>query len=366
MDSAAQGLSGRLLEILREELKKPVALNDRLLGSGLTINRALRIIARFWSETGIELDVNCFYAHATVGAFVGAAPEEGTRSLRKLIDVRAGSPAETLVVFAGGLSCFLEIQDLIDRLDFPGQVLGMVLTQFGRGNRDPALVADEIAESLRGLDAAGIRGPYRLLGYSFGGIFALELARALAVRGDDIAFLGVIDAPQGEHCWPLPVWLRFMAKRAGRRWATNKQGRANPEGASERAAPERQGRATLLSAVRRALRPLALRFADPRSEHYPGLAPQWIGNYPPRYDAAARQLLRMKGLYRPSPYTGMLTYYRALGGSPVDCDPRAIWPRFLPRAEWVDMRGNHQSVIVGRNAEILARDISRRLGGAGS
>lgn len=360
MDGATHGVSLRLFELFQEELKKPIARDRPPLDSGLTINRALRVIARLWNETGIELDVNSFYLHPTVGALVDAAATQSKPNLPKLIEIRPGSPDETLIVFAGGVSCFLEMRDLVDRLEIAGRVCGMALTQFHRDAQNPALVGDEVESSLHALDGAGVKGPYRLLGYSFGGILALELARALEARGDKVGFLGLIDAPQGEHCWPLPLWLRFMANRARRRWQAGRQEHAAR-------APAPQGTAAtqrrhMMPMLRQVLRPLSLRFANPRSEHYPTLAPQWVGNYPPKYGAAGQQLIRMKGLYRPAVYRGALTFYRALGGSPVDCDPKALWPRFLPHAEWVDMHGNHQSIIIGRHATALAKDISRRLG----
>ena len=37
------------------------------------------------------------------------------------------------------------------------------------------------------------RGPYRLLGYSFGGLIAFEVARQIADAGGDVSFLGIID-----------------------------------------------------------------------------------------------------------------------------------------------------------------------------
>jgi len=43
------------------------------------------------------------------------------------------------------------------------------------------------------------RGPYRLLGYSFAGVVAYEVARQLRAAGDEVSFLGLIDA----H---LPEW----------------------------------------------------------------------------------------------------------------------------------------------------------------
>ncbi|WP_080761172.1 hypothetical protein [Rhizobium rhizogenes] len=55
------------------------------------------------------------------------------------------------------------------------------------------------------------------------------------------------------------------------------------------------------------------------------------------------------------------TFYSSLQGSPVDCDPKSIWGYLLVHADWVDVSGNHQSMIVGRNASTPARELSERL-----
>lgn len=39
------------------------------------------------------------------------------------------------------------------------------------------------------------KGPYALLGYSYGGTLALELAKGFEQAGDEVKFLGVIDQP---------------------------------------------------------------------------------------------------------------------------------------------------------------------------
>jgi thioesterase domain-containing protein len=40
---------------------------------------------------------------------------------------------------------------------------------------------------------AGMTGPYHLLGYSAGGLLALAMAQVFAERGEDVAFLGLLD-----------------------------------------------------------------------------------------------------------------------------------------------------------------------------
>lgn len=345
-----------LVELATDALRRRVTPETRLVDV-LNINRALRFIDAVWQATGIELDVNSFYVWPTLRTLAGAMTDGTYRMVPKLIELRSGRRDESLVVFAGGVSCFLEMKDFLDALAFEGTVYGMALTAFDRPAADPAHVADEVAVCLAALQSSGMAAPYRLVGYSFGGIVALELARALQASGLSCDLLALIDSPQSEHAWPLSAWLSFVARRylSGRR----AKSKAGTEVAPTVAGASGEGASA--TRWRQRLRRLSFRFRDPRGEDYPTLVPQWVGGYPPAYGRAARQLLRMKGLYRPQLYSAPLVFYRTAGGSPVDCDPRRIWEHILPHAEWVDVAGNHQSVMVGRHARALAEDLSHRL-----
>ncbi|MBV2184498.1 MAG: thioesterase [Rhizobium sp.] len=349
-------LEALLVELAAQVLRKPVDPGTQLT-EAFNINRTLRFVDAVWQATGIELDVNSFYLWPTLPALAAAIADGSYRTVPKLIEIRSGTKAESLVVFAGGVSCFLEMKDFINALSFEGTVYGMALSAIDRPAARPAEVADEVAACLSALQASGLALPYRLVGYSFGGVVALELARALDARGVPSDFLGLIDTPQSEHAWPLATWLSFAAGRyaAARRAKAATRGEAAPDAASE------PGQGAQTGGWRRRLRRLTLRFRDPRHEDYPTLVPQWVGGYPPAYGRAARQLLRMKGLYRPQAFPAPLVFYRTQGGSPVDCDPKRIWDRVLPGAEWIDVAGNHQSIMVGRHAKALAADLSRRL-----
>lgn len=349
-------------DLFRQEAK--ISLDrDADIPDVVSVNRALNFIKRLWSETGEEMDVNIFYRHRTLEAFGFAiSNNEDLSASPKIIELRGGNDGVPLLLFAGGASCFLEMQQLIKEIGFPGPILGVALTAFNRDPRHPATVQDEVECTLKALRAMGIGEPYRLLGYSFGGVFALELARALRAQGEEIAFLGMLDTPLGEQEWPLMTWGRFMWQR----WRRARSRKRNRTGTASHARGQTPVKPSLPAIERREhlarrLKPLSFRYVDPRIGYYPELAPQWVGDYPPLYDAAARQLLRMKGLYKPSRYDGQLTFYRSLQGSPVDCDPKSIWGRFLAHADWVDVPGNHQSMIVGRNAGALARELGKHL-----
>lgn len=49
------------------------------------------------------------------------------------------------------------------------------------------------------------KGPYKLAGWSIGGVFALEVARRLLSAGHEVAFLGLIDTPSPRQIKPLPT-----------------------------------------------------------------------------------------------------------------------------------------------------------------
>jgi thioesterase domain-containing protein len=51
-------------------------------------------------------------------------------------------------------------------------------------------------------------GPYFLLGHSFGGLVALEMAQLLAEAGERIACLILLDTPPPEKYWPFFFYLR--------------------------------------------------------------------------------------------------------------------------------------------------------------
>lgn len=356
LSAEAVRLEALLVELAVQVLRKPIEPGTPLT-EAFNINRALRFIDAVWKATGIELDVNSFYLWPTLPALAGAMADGSYRTVPKLIEIRAGNRTKSLVVFAGGVGCFLEMKDFINALSFEGTVYGMALSAFDRPAARPAEVADEVAACLSTLKASGLAPPYRLVGYSFGGVVALELARALDACSLRCDFLGLVDSPLSEHAWPLPTWLCFAVGRfvARRRAKAAPPGERDPDAAAE---PEQGAQP---GGWRQRLRRLSIRFRNPRDEAYPTLVPQWVGGYPPAYDRAARQLLRMKGLYRPQSFAAPLVFYRTQGGSPVDCDPKCIWDRLLPGAEWIDVAGNHQSIMVGRHAKALAADLSRRL-----
>lgn len=339
-----------------------------LLEQGLNAHRFIQIMREFWLQTGIELDVNLPYQCRSIRSLAVAAEEGCAVPASKLITLKPGSMESPLFVYAGGASCFLEMQDVLSAMVLPDAILGISLSSFDRPANDPATVGDEVKIALDAVRAVQPKGPYRLLGYSFGGVFALELARALLKEGEEVAFLAMLDTPLSDHNVALAEWLPLMARIVSRQIVTRLR-RRRPEGGD--ALPARSTRpVTAIPPERYAAQGgprlghrLAFRFMDPRHPDYPRHSPFWVAGMPPRYSAEGAQLLRMKGLYKPELYRDAVTFYVSRGGSPVECRARPSWQPFLPQAEWVDVPGNHLSMLVGRRGRTLGALVGKHIQG---
>jgi thioesterase domain-containing protein len=74
--------------------------------------------------------------------------------------------------------------------------------------RQVARMAQLYAAELRGVQR---KGPYYLLGYSFGGVVAFELARELIAQGERVAMVIIMDCPAPGYPRPAPLVTRLKA-----------------------------------------------------------------------------------------------------------------------------------------------------------
>ncbi len=66
---------------------------------------------------------------------------------------------------------------------------------FNRGETPFTSIPEMVESYVKGIRSTQPKGPYTLLGYSFGGVIAFEAAKALERDGEKVAYLGVINTP---------------------------------------------------------------------------------------------------------------------------------------------------------------------------
>jgi len=159
---------------------------------------ATRVVARLSDQYALDLELAWLFNDATVRGLARLLEEGGAAADNVLITLRAdGSrppifcvhPAGGVAWFYGGLAPYLADRPIY-------------------GLQDPHVVNDEPsstdAHELAARYVAEIRkvtprGPYRILGWSVGGVIAQAMATRLQAEGEEIAFLGVMDArPENE------------------------------------------------------------------------------------------------------------------------------------------------------------------------
>lgn len=353
-----QDVFGRLAN---EAFRGRIGLDQPLLCPALNTNRMLAFIRSLYAETGIELDVNIAYRFTTLNDIIDGVLTGEAFEQPKLIRMRAGKPGMPLFFYAGGASFFLELQDLVDAIDWPGEVIGIAVSRTP-WTREGLAMDNEVAAAMAAITDIHPQGPIRLAGFSAGGLFALELARGFAGAGRAPEFLSLIDSPLADHAWPFTVWLRQMARRIRGKFA-RASAAAAAQTAEDKAPVAKPVQDMPLPDAPVRVNPLLFRFKSPLHPDYHRMTSYWVGGYTPAYAASGAQVLKMKGLYRPTRYDGPVAFYRSELGSPIDCDVREIWPALLPSADFITVPGNHLSMMIGRNAKKLGADVSRRLRG---
>ena len=165
-------------------------------------------------------------------------------------------------------------------------------------------------------------GPYRLGGYSFGGLLALEVAQQLRTAGEPVEALFLIDAVYDERFWPRAIWLRAMVRRTGRQLLRIM--RLHP-GAAVR---ELWLRAVNL--IERVMR----RKRDAPDRLHPASAVTMRG----------RAVDAMAG-YRPRFYDGPVTLFAASLDRHFGCDTVRLWAGLAAQLEVQRLDGDHLTIM---------------------
>lgn len=187
-----------LTRLFAEILGVPqLGVDDAFFDLGGTSLLAARLVARVRDTLGAELTIGTLFqaqTPAALAAHLDADRGEADHALDVLLPLRAGGDRTPLFAFhpAGGISwCY---SGLLSRLD-PGQpVYGLQAHGLHGEGQLPSSMEDMAAEYVDALRGAQPHGPYRLLGWSVGGVLAHTVAVRLQEAGEQVELLALLDA----------------------------------------------------------------------------------------------------------------------------------------------------------------------------
>lgn len=190
-------------------------------------------------------------------------------------------------------------------------------------------------------------GPYRLVGYSMGGVIAFEVAQQLQAQGDVVSFLGLLDSYLYSERLPYPGRdIEDADERLIVRMLT-----ALPQAASReverhlRRLPDHAARIGYLFEMGRA-----------------------VGRIPAGYDipALARMYEAMDAhvealsAYRPHPYAGRVTFFRCQDRSASDIAAYISWSAVARGGvARVDVPGNHSTLLEQPHVQQVATHLQQ-------
>ena len=176
----------------------PIRRNDSFFGLGGDSLAAVSMLLDAEDAFGIDLPICTVYEAPTLGEL-----SHRIDRLRKDSRLRPPQPSSTrgsafeLVQRGSGrpvFFCAIETHLARDgawRVDAP--LYAVNYWTLGRGFSRAGDVASLAAEHVRDIRAVQAHGPYRLAGYSFGGLVALEIAQQLRNAGDEVEMLFLLD-----------------------------------------------------------------------------------------------------------------------------------------------------------------------------
>ena len=252
----------------------------------------------------------------------------------KVVELRAGDgPVVHLFGGAGGSED--ELADLAAALSGDPTVVAHVPAEGASGVGSVVAMAAVAARHVRSAQPAG---PYRLLGYSLGGLMAMEVSRVLSDAGEEVTFVGMVDTFFDQRYWPTRLFVRATARRTA---------------FHARAALDQSAGTAAQEIVRRGLRlstRLARRFGRPEADASAGEP----GSVQEGNVAVMRR-------WQPRTFDGPITLFAATQAD-FGCDLAVLWRPWLPDLTVRRIAADHTSLLQSpASVALLAGEVDRAL-----
>ncbi len=337
-------------EAWEQVFKVPAHRGDRILDIldidyGVTAAQQLSmLLSKIGSRTGVHLPLTIIYSAPTASELTEMVQQRHGPRYDRPVRLKQGV-GQPLFILPGLGAIGLDLLHLLEALTFPGPIY--LSTPQGVDGAYPDSAMDVIvADHLLGIRAVQPHGPYRLLGYSWGGLVALEIARILGAENERIAFLGMIEPVLDELDWTYGAFFGFMKKRLAHH-VQELQKIKSVSGAFNYGVDR--------------LRPLLGRtgriFGFKQWEPLSGEAEK----FPAPLDTVCQAEIKAIEAYRVSAYPGEVTLFATQSGHAALCDPRKVWSGKVGGLNLIWLGGDHFTILTKPGVINTAEVISEQL-----
>ncbi len=236
----------------------------------------------------------------------------------------------------------MEFFDLVQHLQSSRSVYGLQ-ARGTDGMEAPCSSIEEMAQfHVEAIRTIQLHGPYILVGYSLGGLIALEMARYLAKDGENIALLVMIDSYASLVHAPLTQRIRVFSRKA--KYYASKWRRS---GSTKPITDATQRRGHLSDEDL---------FTESEKAEILSLGIAFTPAMSLVREESAKALKR----YQPRYYEGRIRFARAATPLHFPDDPKKVWAKYVNQFEMESVPGDHHELLTTQY-ETLAAVISRYL-----
>lgn len=156
----------------------------------------MRLASRLRTDYGHDLPIELVFDNPTPRALAKAITARGftAAARRPLVPLRASGSLRPLFCVPPAAGLAQVYYRMLEEIDVRIPVYGLQAAGVVDAATAPGSIADMARGYVDALKTVQPRGPYHLMGWSFGGVVAHEMARLLEAEGDEVALLFLIDS----------------------------------------------------------------------------------------------------------------------------------------------------------------------------
>ncbi|HEY0606419.1 MAG TPA: amino acid adenylation domain-containing protein [Herpetosiphonaceae bacterium] len=332
----------RLVRLWEELLDtRPIGVHDSFFALGGDSLLAVRLIAQIQRQFDRQLPLAALFQARTIEQLGGLLRHGTMHESDVLVPIQPHGTQPPLFLvhpIGGNVLAYVE---LAQQLGSNQPLYGLQARGLSDPQRASSTIAEMAADYLAALRTIQPHGPYRLGGWSFGGVVAVEMARQLQDLGEQIAALLLIDSGLPTTTTEAPDDLALLAGFARDLGVTIE----SPAALAERFTTEDERFGALLEHAQRS------------------------GIVPPDLERPALQqlfaifktnLLALQR-YTPQPYAGSITLFVAAEEPAGPTDPRLAWAELVDGLSVHEIPADHYTILKSPAVQLLAAELRREL-----
>jgi thioesterase domain-containing protein len=325
-----------LTQIWQRVLQLPsIGIDDNFFSTGGSFQSADKLFAAIAKEFGRELPSATIYHAQTIAALASLLEQPTLPRFSPFVQVKAGRKQPPILI-VHGMAGTVPFFELAQHVQTAHSIYGIQAKGLDGIESPLDRVEDMASFYLDSIKDVQPHGPYILVGYSFGGLVALEMAQCLTRSGEEVALLVLVDAYPHLRFLSPTQRLKLIAQR-GMRVLLQSDKRL----------------------IRRARR-LAGRLRIMIGTHDADIRPAEESRF--SFEQTTQRVRESAylalGRYQPRFYEGKVKFVKSGSDSYYPSDPVAVWTNLAARFEFEIVPGGHLDMIT-TDFESLAAVITR-------